>query len=177
MIKQNFYAVSGGPGAGKTTLLQCLAAKGIPYIPEAARAIIKNRRQNGLPARPSPVDFAQQLFEADKAAFIDALSIETPLLFDRTFLDSALMLQMADEALYATAALFMNNHRFNQVVFLAPPWEQIYTKDNERDQTFEEAVAVYDHLYNWYGLQGYTVCVLPKCGVEERVDFVLDAIE
>lgn len=176
MIKKNFYAISGGPGAGKTTLLQYLAQKGIPHIPETARAIIKNRLQTGLPPRPSPVEFARQIFETDRSVFVDSLPVDTPLLFDRTFIDSALMLQKADPQRYIAATSFMNTHRFNPIVFMAPPWKEIYAMDDERDQTFKEAVAVYERLYDWYGLQGYMVCDLPKCDVKERADFMLDVI-
>jgi predicted ATPase len=176
MTKQNFYAVTGGPGAGKTTLLQLLAAKGIPHIPEAARAIIKNRLQAGLPPRPAPAEFALQIFNTDRTAYTSSLHVTTPLFFDRTFIDSALMLQMADRTQFAAIQSFIQNNRFNSTVFIAPPWAEIYTTDTERNQTFDEAIAGYNYLYKWYHRQGYTLCVLPKCPVEERVDFIMNKI-
>jgi hypothetical protein len=39
--------------------------------------------------------------------------------------------------------------RFHRPVFVLPPWEAIYTNDAERDQTYAEAVVVYEKLLRW----------------------------
>ena len=36
-----FFVVTGGPGSGKSTLLAALAAQGLPHMPEAGRAVIR----------------------------------------------------------------------------------------------------------------------------------------
>ncbi|HEY8603060.1 AAA family ATPase [Tsuneonella suprasediminis] len=36
-----FFIVTGGPGSGKSTLLAAPAEKGLPHMPEAGRAVIR----------------------------------------------------------------------------------------------------------------------------------------
>lgn len=51
-------AASGGPGAGKTTTPDKLAQRGFSIVPEVARAIIAERKAQGLSPRPAPEAFA-----------------------------------------------------------------------------------------------------------------------
>ena len=37
-----FFVVTGGPGSGKSTLLAALAEQGLPHMPEAGRAVIRD---------------------------------------------------------------------------------------------------------------------------------------
>lgn len=64
-------------------------------------------------------------------------------------------------------------HRYNSLVFVAPPWEDIYTADTERRQGFAEAIATHDAIRAAYVQAGYEPVELPKASIESRVDFVL----
>jgi predicted ATPase len=61
-------------------------------------------------------------------------------------------------------------------VFLAPPWPEIYTLDQERRHDFAEAVAEYDRLIAVYPALGYDIHVLPKVSVSERADWILASL-
>lgn len=176
MQKNNFYVITGGPGGGKTTLLKELQKQGINYVPETARQIIKNRVDAGLSPRPAPPEFALQVFIQDVEAFTANLHVTNTLFFDRSFIDSAAMLYEADKQLYDTFKPLLEEHRYNNLVFITPPWQDIYVTDNERDQTFEQAVQVYNKLYSWYIQMGYTIAVLPETGVEERVGYIMQCL-
>ena len=63
--------------------------------------------------------------------------------------------------------------RYNKKVFVAPPWKEIYRNDEERKQSFEEAVKTFDVMVRVYNDLGYTTIELPKTSVEERVGFIL----
>ena len=63
-----------------------------------------------------------------------------------------------------------------EIVFLLPPWEAIFVNDAERDQTFAEAVTVYDRVTRWYRGLGYTILEVPPAASAERADFVLRAL-
>jgi predicted ATPase len=67
-------------------------------------------------------------------------------------------------------------YRYNKIVFIAPPWEEIYTHDEERKQGWDEAVATYQNIARAYVDAGYEAIELPKFTVEERVEFVLSCI-
>lgn len=67
-------------------------------------------------------------------------------------------------------------HRYHQRVFLTPPWPEIYVQDAERRHSLNDATQEYSRLLDAYPALGYEVCVLPKVGVAERADFLLDAL-
>jgi predicted ATPase len=58
-----------------------------------------------------------------------------------------------------------------------PPWEEIYTTDSERDQIYAEAVAVFESSKTWYAQGYYDVVEVPRASVDERVNFILKAVE
>ncbi|HEY1872279.1 MAG TPA: AAA family ATPase [Chitinophagaceae bacterium] len=176
MTKNNFYVITGGPGGGKTSLLNFLASKGYPYVHETAREIIKKRLSQGLSSRPGAADFAQQMFLKDLENYISNSDTTSLLFFDRSFLDSAHLLFNSDMNAYKEIESTHLLHRYNQKVFITPPWKEIYSNDNERDQTFEQAIEVYNHLYNWYEAHQYEVITIPKDTIENRADFILDLI-
>lgn len=174
MIKHNFYVVTGGPGAGKTSVLENLASKGYGYIPETARQIIKERLSKGLTPRPDPETFAEEIFNKDWMNFTSNSDVSSPLFFDRSFMDSACMLSECPGGRYHEISQVHSNNRFNNSVFLTPPWKEIYLNDTERDQSFEESIDVYERLDKWYRQHGYDIVVLPKDTIENRVKFILD---
>jgi predicted ATPase len=173
MTKDNFYVITGGPGGGKTTLLEALALKGYNYIPETARQIIKQRLSKGLTPRPDPKAFAREIFEQDWTNFISNSNLSSLLFFDRSFIDSACMLFDAHVKSYEQIANTYMANRFNNKVFVTPPWNEIYQNDTERDQSFEQSIQVYQRLATWYRDHGYDIIVLPKDTIETRVNFIL----
>ena len=176
MTKHNFYIITGGPGGGKTSLLESLASKGYNYIPETARQIIKERLSKGLTPRPDAKTFAREIFDQDWKNFISNSDLSSLLFFDRSFMDSACMLFDSDVDSYDK---IRNTHlasRYNNKVFITPPWQEIYSNDAERDQSFEQSIEVYQRLENWYREHDYDIVVLPKDTIENRVKFILDQI-
>lgn len=176
MTKDNFYVITGGPGAGKTSLLESLASKGYHYIPETARQIIKERLAKGLTPRPDPRTFAQAIFDQDWKNFISNSDLSSLLFFDRSFIDSACMLFDSDAHSYERIRDIHLTNRYNEKVFITPPWKEIYRNDDERDQTFEQSIEVYERLENWYREHGYDLIVLPKYTIENRVKFILTQV-
>ena len=65
---------------------------------------------------------------------------------------------------------------YGRLVFLAPPWPEIYCVDEARRHSFLEAEAEYAHLDATYRALGYEVRLLPYTSVTDRADFVLEAI-
>lgn len=176
MTKNNFYIITGGPGAGKTSLLENLALQGYRCIPETARQIIKERLSKGMSPRPDPARFAQQIFDQDLNNFISNSRLSDLLFFDRSFMDSACMLFESDKDSYDK---ILNSHltnRYNNKVFITPPWKEIYRNDTERDQSFDESIEVYERLEKWYKEHDYHVIVLPKDTIENRTNFILREI-
>jgi len=99
-----------------------------------------------------------------------------PIFFDRSFLDSAAMVVEASKADNRNVIEIVKSYRFNKRVFITPPWKEIYCNDNERDQSYEDSIEVYEKLYKWYRLNGYALFQIPKSNVDSRVQFLLENI-
>lgn len=176
MTKHNFYIITGGPGGGKTTLLNVLALKGYRYIGDTARDLIRQRLAKDLPPRPDPASFARQIFFQDFENYLSNANTTSLLFFDRSFMDSANLLYNAD---FSTYRKIKNTHlinRYNQKVFITPPWKEIYCNDSERDQTFEQAIEVHARVCSWYTQHDYEIITIPNDTIENRANFVLDCV-
>ncbi len=169
------FVFTGGPGAGKTTLLDALGVRGYRCVPETARAIIKARIEAGLSPRPQPKEFATMIFEADVRNYRGASSRKTTF-FDRSVIDALGM--MKESAAMSSADIEENLRRYvyNKTVFLLPPWEAIYHVDEERDQSFADAVRVFGSLRAWYASCGYDLLEVPVGPVDMRVEFVTSQV-
>jgi len=62
---------------------------------------------------------------------------------------------------------------FHPSVFLLPPWEAIYTKDAERDQSFEDAVHVHRKIVQWYRSCGYVLHEVPRLSAPQRAEHII----
>ena len=173
MTKNNFYVITGGPGGGKTSLLKSLTSKGYSYIPETARQIIKERLSKGLTPRPDAKTFAREIFDQDWKNFISNSDLSSLLFFDRSFMDSACMLFDSDFDTYDKIRNTHLSNRYNNKVFIAPPWQEIYRNDAERDQSFEQSIEVFQRLENWYEEHDYDIVILPKDTIQNRIKFIL----
>lgn len=175
LCHSNFFIFTGGPGSGKTAVLEELEQRGYRIVPEVARDIIKQQQKIA----------GYAMHTGDRKAFLDLMlkqsildyqsmqSTETAVFFDRGIPD-----------LYAYAEAFVDGvtipiqeavdaMRYNKTVFLFPPWEEIYTNDQERQQDFAEAVSTYNAIKQAYLSCSYELLELPKIPVQQRVDFIL----
>lgn len=171
----NLYIISGGPGSGKSTLLKALAQHGFPCMPEAGRAIIQHQLSIGGTALPwaDRSLFAELMLSWDIRSYYDALELNKPVLFDRGIPDVMGYLRLSNLPVPPHIEKAAHTYRYHQRVFIAPPWQEIFTQDAERKQSFNEAQATYNALSAVYIELGYELLPLPFASVEERVQFVL----
>lgn len=173
--RNNFYIITGGPGAGKTTLLNELKNHGFTCIEEVARQIIQEQTQIGADAlhTKDQIKFRDLMLSRSIFTFKQVTENERPVFFDRGIpeLIGYCRLIKADipEYIFKAAQLF----RYNQKVFITPPWEEIYQHDKERKQSWAEAVETYHRVAESYIEAGYQLIDVPKNSVSERVDFIL----
>ena len=168
--------VTGGPGAGKTTLLTALAGRGYACVHDSARAIIQDRLRRGLSARPDPAEFATAILRMDIERYRQVPAGADLVFFDRAIPDALCMLNDLGLLSLADAGRSVLDFPYIRQVFVAPPWEEIYTTDNERDQRFSESVRVHRCASDWYGALGFELIELPCVSVEQRCDFVLQRL-
>lgn len=170
-----FVILSGCSGGGKSTLLAELGKRGFATIEEPGRRIIAQERAGSRKALPW-VDLAAFARRAIMMALQDrrdAMAMDGMVFFDRGLIDAAAALEHAtgEPALHAYAA-----ERYNPVVFMTPPWPEIYAGDADRQHDLADAIAEYERLLSAFVSLGYKVELLPKIAVAERADFILQRL-
>lgn len=169
-------ALTGGPGSGKSTVLAALHQRGYVCVPESARDIIRERVRRGLAKRPSPHEFAQETLRRDIEQYRRVQQMAGPVFFDRSAVDALGMLDESDPSSATEIQDLLAEFKYFETAFCFPPWREIYRTDSERDQSFREAVAVYDAVTTWYRRCGYQVVDVPLGDVGSRCDFVLSRL-
>ena len=170
--------ITGGPGAGKTNLIEALERRGFPRTFEAGRAIIRGQVDVGGTALPwaDREAYARLMLAMDSRIHAGAQVLSGPVFFDRGAPDVVGYLRLCGLPIpddLAAAALTL---RYDPLVFIAPPWPEIFVNDAERKQDFAEAVRTHAVMAQVYAELGYTLVELPRASVEDRVDFVLEHV-
>jgi predicted ATPase len=172
-----FVVISGCSSGGKSALLAEVGRRGYATVEEPGRRIVKEELTSGGSALPwlDRTAFARRAIAmalADRAA---AGAWEGWVFFDRGLIDAAAALQhLTGEPVLAALG---QDHRYYPMVFLAPPWPEIYVTDAERRHDLATALDEYSRLLATYPSLGYEVSILPKVAVAARVDFVLSRLE
>jgi predicted ATPase len=171
-----FVVISGCSGGGKSTLLAELARRGHAVVEEPGRRIVQEELRCKGAALPwvDPIAFARRAIAMSLEDLESARDRSGCVFFDRGLVDAAAAL----EHLTGEPALshFAQRYRYHRRVFLAPPWPAIYREDPERRHSYDEGMAEYERLLEAYPRLGYEVLILPRAGVTERTEFILDAI-
>jgi predicted ATPase len=178
MLKENFYILTGGPGAGKTAVIDGLRHAGYTTVRESGRDIIRQQVAGGGDALPwaNRGAYARLMAERAVADCLHLRGTQQPVFFDRGLPDVTGYLHLCGLPIPADIAGVTEDLRYNATVFIAPPWEEIYRKDEERKQSFGEAVRTYEVLHETYMRMGYTLVVLPKVSAAARARFILQQL-
>ncbi|MFD2887534.1 AAA family ATPase [Chitinophaga cymbidii] len=174
MVHHNFYVITGGPGVGKTTLLHELEKRNYRCMPEAARRIIQEQMAQNGDALPweNKARYAELMLEGSVNLYKQA-DQGTVTFFDRGIPDVLAYVRLTGLPLTETLTDALTSFRYHPLVFILPPWKEIYATDSERKQTWEEAVATFEVMKEAYTGYGYTIVEVPPMEVGGRADFVL----
>ncbi len=169
------YVITGGLGVGKTVTIALLSDR-FETVAEPARELIAEHHagtgEDTIDHRPGL--FVERLIARSIEKYLSATEAAVTI-FDRGLPDCvayALALGIDPEPALEVAATY----RYATPVFLAPPWEEIYTTDAMRRATFAQAEAFHDHVISTYGRLGYETIELPKASAEERAAFVASTL-
>jgi predicted ATPase len=171
-----FFVLTGGPGSGKSTLLAALGRSGCQHLPEAGRGIIQDQQTIagwGLPWS-DPILFAELMLSWDMRSYHSAEQLSGPVFFDRSVIDVIGYLRLVGLPTPSHLEKAARAFRYHRRVFILPPWLDIYERDHERKQDFQEAIRTYEAMVAVYPEYGYQLIEVPCASVEKRMQFLLE---
>lgn len=176
---ERLVVVSGCSGGGKSSLLFEMARRGYPVNPEPGRQIVKEQAYidgDGVPWADIP-KFTELCVSRAVYFYNTARPAEEAVLFDRSIVDAVSWLARLGFPTPQHLRHALERYRYAPVVFMTPPWEELFRADAQRRHSFSDAVAEYEGLLEAYPANGYEVEIIPKAGVEQRADFLEERLE
>lgn len=172
------YIITGGPGFGKTTIIKRLEELGHEVCHENSREIIKEQLDTGGNILPwnDVIKFTEVVVEKRIQAY-NEYHLGKPVFFDRGIPDALAFLYRQDLEVKDHLRNAAQNHKYNTIVFITPPWYSIFKNDNERRETYAESVTVHSFIAKTYSDLGYKLVDIPPGELEARVEFVLNNVK
>lgn len=173
------FVVTGGPGFGKSTLMAQVAQR-TPFqvFKEAAREIIDDTLQRG--SNVSIVWSDRHRFYCEIADIMDRQYSDADsyavALFDRGTPDLLAWRRYYDLRIPDRELELARDVSYNRIVFLVPPWPEIFETNATRPFTFFESAGIHDHIVAEYEKCGYSTVEIPKVDPTERATFLIDHI-
>ena len=177
---QKKIVITGGPGTGKSTVIIELEKQGYQCMHEISREVTLMARKNGIEQLflKDPMLFSKMLLEGRVNQFKKASNLKNNIVFfDRGIPDVFAYMNYLGVEYPSIFIDQCNNNQYYNTIFLMPPWKDIYITDNERYESFEQSLAIYNHLKSAYKGLGYTIIEVPFGTAQERADFILKKIQ
>jgi predicted ATPase len=173
--RNNFYVITGCSGGGKSTLIDALRRRGFLCVDEVGRRIVRQQLRIGGDATPwqDQIKFRELLLARYMDVFEEVGERTSPVFFDRGIPEAIGWSRLLNVRTLEHHRAAARIYRYARKVFVTPPWPEIFTQDEERRHSFEDALAQYPLALEIYLKCGYELIEIPKLSVAERVDFVL----
>ena len=168
----------GGPSSGKTTLMNHLESEGHICYPEISREVILKAREEGVDYLflENPILFSERLLEGRIKQYEKATTEGKNVFIDRGIPDVVAYMDYIGDTYPEKFIAACETYKYDKV-FLLPPWEEIYTSDAERYESYEEASKIHHFLVDTYTKYGYDLHEVPKTSVEERFQFIINHLK
>ncbi len=145
---------------------------------EVSRDIIREAREKGTENLflSSPILFSEILLKKRIKQYDQAeKEKKDTIFFDRGIIDIVAYLNFSKSkhTIDFNSPLKTKKYDF---IFICPPWESIYTKDNERYESFQEAKKIHNELISSYNKEGYNPINIAPGTLEERTEFILKTL-
>lgn len=177
-MKNRKIVITGGPGTGKSSIIVNLEEHGEKCLHEISRQVTLEAKNEGIDQLflEQPLLFSEKLLEGRLKQYLEASEFESDHIFiDRGLPDVVAYMDYFNTNYPEVFNETCENNRYDKI-FILPPWKEIYKSDNERYESFEEALKISSYLYSTYRRFGYDPIEVPKLSVEDRTNFILDKI-
>jgi predicted ATPase len=178
-MNKEIVVLIGGPSSGKTTLIEKLKENGHVCYPEVSREVIKEAQEKGIEQLflEQPLLFSELLLEGRKRQFHLANKEEADIVFlDRGIPDVLAYMHYIGDSYPAFFDEACKEHLYSKI-FILPTWKEIYISDEERYESYEQALLIQEHLVETYQKYGYELIKVPKDTVENRMQFILNQLK
>ena len=177
--------ITGGPGTGKTVLVRELEKRGYACFHEIIREMTEAAKQEEDPEKHlvnplafvrDPLAFNRRILQGRIDQFRDAGNFQAPFVFyDRGIPDVLAYMDYFKQEYGGEFFGPCQRFRYDRVILL-PPWKEIYTRDDERLESFEQACEIHECLERTYQTCGYEVHTLDFGTVETRIGSLLNKL-
>ena len=177
--------ITGGPGTGKTVLVRELEKRGYVCFHEIIREMTEAARREEEPGKQlvnplafvrDPLSFNRRILHGRIGQFRSADNIQAPFVFyDRGIPDVLAYMDYFKQDYDGEFSGPCHKFRYDQV-FLLPPWKEIYTRDEERLESFQQACEIHKYLEQTYLECGYVVHTLEFGTVQSRISVLLNRL-
>lgn len=177
-MKPKKVVITGGPGTGKTSIINYLKDSGFLCYDEISRQVTLQARKDGIEQLflTEPLLFSDKLLEGRTQQFNDAAKESENIVFlDRGLPDVIAYMDYIGDTYPNRFAAACKSYLYDAVFILAP-WQEIFTSDSERYESFEEAIEIHHHLLDTYKRFGYHLIDVPFGSVKNRSDFIIDSL-
>ncbi len=97
------------------------------------------------------------------------------IFYDRGMPDVLAYMKYFDQEYPDEFVSYCMGNKYDGVIIL-PPWEEIYTQDEERLESFEQAMEIHEELIRMYEEFRYETLVVPRGTVEERTAYIIKRV-
>lgn len=174
--KQHKIVLIGGPSTGKTSVLNALKENGFHCFEEISREVTAAAQKKGIDQLflTKPLLFSQLLLEGREQQYLDAeKSGEKIIFFDRGIPDVKAYLDFFNTKYPDIFSEKCLTYEYD-FIFHFLPWKAIHTTDNERYESFEEAVEIDKVILKTYSNLGYKIINVPFGNLENRTQFIIN---
>lgn len=171
--------ITGGPGTGKTSIINELIDRGYLCSEEVSRQIILDAQKKGIDQLflTEPLLFSELLLQGRIKQFTDAKDLDEVLTFiDRGIPDIIAYMDYIGSEYPEQFVKACKDYIYDHVFILAP-WQEIYKSDNERYESFDQALQIHECLLDTYSKYGYQLHDVPFETISKRTDFILNIVE
>ena len=170
--------LAGGPSTGKTSVINELNKLGYTCFEEAARDILSQYSSRGSSFKLDSIKISNEILTKRDNDFNIAHNVSCKndiVFFDRGVHEITAYLRSINQSASYWEEL-LKNYNYD-MVFIFPSWKEIYTKDDNRIEEFEEAMKISPFIHEIYDESSIMSIEVPNTSISERVDFILKSIK